>query len=321
MSAVYLIKRLGQALPTLFLVAVIVFVAVRLTPGDPALVKLGPYGAKTPEQLAAVRQSMGLDKPVPVQFAIWLRDVLKGDMGLSLRNGRPALGLVVDRLPASLELIVASVSFGLVAGVPIGVVAATRRGQWVDRAVSAGALLGMATPPFWLALLLIGIFSVDLRWLPASGYVALSESFGLNMRLLVLPVLALGLFETANVARFVRSGMVRALDSDYVRTARAKGLGERAVLYKHALRNTLVTVVTVVGLEMGTLLSGTVIVEQVFGWSGLGWLSLQALNMRDYPVVQASVLVVAVLMVLINLTVDLVYAVVDPRIRIEGRGL
>ncbi|MEW6399781.1 MAG: ABC transporter permease [Bacillota bacterium] len=321
MSAAYLAKRLVQALPTLLLVAVIVFLAVRLTPGDPALVKLGPYGAKTPEQLEAVRESMGLDKPILVQFAIWLRDVLKGDMGLSLRNGRPALRLVVDRLPASLELIGASLLFGLLVGVPVGVFAATRRGKWVDRALSAGALLGMATPPFWLALLLIGLFSVELRWLPASGYVAITENPVLNLRLLALPVVALGLFETANVARFVRSGMVRALDSDFVRTARAKGLAERTVLYKHALRNTLVTVVTVVGLEMGTLLSGTVIVEQVFGWSGLGWLSLQALNMRDYPVVQASVLLVAVLMVLINLIVDLVYGLVDPRVRVEARGL
>jgi ABC-type dipeptide/oligopeptide/nickel transport systems, permease components len=313
----YALKRIAYAIPVLLLVTIIIFVAIRLAPGDPAQIKLGPYGVKSPEQVAAVRASMGLDKPIYVQYVYWMRDILKGDLGLSLRNGQPVIEVIKQKVPASLELVIFSLVFGLVFAIPLGVISAIKRNSWFDQILSTISVSLLAIPSFWLGLLMILIFAVILKILPASGYVSFSENPILNLKLIVMPVIALGSFEMAYFIRFIRSDMIEVLNSNFIRTAKAKGLPERAIYYKHALKNIMVTLITVVGMEFGVLLGGDVIAEQLFGWSGVGWLIFQSISKRDYPVVQGTVFLIAIAFVAINLTVDILYAVVDHRIKLE----
>ncbi len=311
--AVFVARRLLMAVPVLFLVSAIAFSVIHFIPGDPAAVILGRNASA--EQLAALRHQLGLDRPVPVQFAAWLGGAVRGDLGKSLSSRRPVVELLAQRLPITLSLAVFAMLISLLVSVPSGIIAAGRRGTWWDRAIMAGALVGVSTPSFWAGILLIILFSVRLGWLPSGGFVSLFEDFGAGVRYLLLPAVSLGLLLAAVTARMVRASLLEVLGQDYVRTARAKGLAERVVVYRHALRNALIPVVTVAGMDFGWLLGGTVVVESVFRLPGMGRFIINAILARDYPVVQAGVLYLAVIFMLVNLTVDVLYGYLDPRIR------
>jgi peptide/nickel transport system permease protein len=296
-------------------VAVIVFVLMRAVPGDVVTGLVGLADEISPERLAELRRMFGLDLPVHVQFAQWFGALLQGDLGHSLRNGRSValdLGL---RFPVTLQLTVMSMLIALSLALPIGVVAALHRGRWPDYLGSGFVLIGLSIPNFFLAVLLIYGVSLRLGWLPPAGYVPFSEDPLENLRRMILPSLSLGLILAAATTRIVRSTMLEIMSRDFVRTARAKGLTERAVVWRHAFRAALIPVVTVVGLQFGALLGGAVIIEQVFSIPGLGRFALEGINLRDYPVVQGAVLVIAGAFVLVNLLVDTIYALIDPRVR------
>jgi len=300
----YLLRRGWQSLLVLFGVSVVVFLILHLT-GDPALLLLPPDA--TAEDVARFRRAMGFDDPVAVQYLRFLKGALRGDFGESLRHGEPAMGLVLERLPATLELAGAGLLIALCLAIPAGIVSAVRRNTPVDYISTIVALLGQAMPTFWLGIMLILVFSVRLNWLPSSGRGELEH--------LVLPAITLGLFTTARITRLTRSGMLEVLEQDYIRTARAKGVSEPPVVWKHALKNASIPIVTIVGIELGTLLGGSVITETIFAWPGVGRLSVQAIFNRDYPVVQAAVFLLASTFVLVNFFVDVVYTYLDPRIR------
>jgi ABC-type dipeptide/oligopeptide/nickel transport system permease component len=286
----YLLRRGWQSLLVLFGVSVVVFLILHLT-GDPALLLLPPDASA--EDVARFRQAMGFDDPVAVQYLRFLRGALRGDFGESLRHGEPAMHLVLERLPATFQLAGAGLFIALSLAIPAGIVSAVRRNTTVDYVSTVAALLGQAMPTFWLGIMLILVFSVRLNWLPSSGRGDLDH--------LVLPAITLGLFTTARITRLTRSGMLEVLGQDYIRTARAKGVAESPVVWKHALKNASIPIVTIVGIELGTLLGG--------------WLSVQAIFNRDYPVVQAAVFLLASTFVVVNFLVDVVYTYLDPRIR------
>ena len=300
------IWRTLQSIALLWLVTVVVFALLHLTPGDPATVMLGEQA--TPEQLRDLRSALGLDEPFVMQYARFLGHAVTGDFGRSIRAQRPALEVVLERLPATLLLSAGAFVFALFVGMPIGVVSAVKRLSLWDHGSMALALLGQSMPVFWLGLMLIVVFSVNLRWLPVSGWGTPQH--------LVLPAVTLGTFLIGLIIRLTRSSMLDVLGQDYVRTARAKGLAERAVIVRHALRNALIPVVTLLGLQLGLLLGGAVITETVFAWPGVGMVTVTAIHQRDYPVVQCAVFVSAVLVVVINWAVDTLYNVLDPRIRV-----
>lgn len=312
---IFLGRRLLLTIPTLFGVAVVVFALMRAIPGDVVTNLVGLQGNVTPERLEELRRLFGLDLPVHVQFREWLGAALRGDLGSSLRTGRSVSLDLAIRFPVTLELTVLSLIVALAIAVPTGVTAALHRGRWPDALASLFALLGLSIPGFFLGILLILAFSLRLGWLPPAGYVPFLESPLDNLRHMVLPALSLGLILAAATARIVRSSLLETLGRDYVRTARAKGLRERIVTMRHALRTALIPVVTVVGLQFGQLLGGAVIIEQVFSLPGVGRFALEGINLRDYPVVQGAVLLIAAAFVAVNVLVDVIYALVDPRVR------
>jgi len=303
----YFLRRILIALPTLLGVVVLVFLMVRLAPGDPAVLLAGEFA--TPETLEAIRARYGLDRSLPEQFFIYMGALLRGDLGESARSRRPVLEELKTYFPNTLELALAAILVAVLTGIPLGILAALRPGSGLDLSVMVLALLGVSMPVFWFGLLAILIFSVELGWFPVAGKGTLAH--------LVLPAITLGINATALLARMTRGTLLEVLSQDYIRTARAKGLAERVVIFKHALRNALIPVITVVGLEFGTLLSGAVITETIFAWPGLGQLLVGSILARDYPVVQGAVLLVATSFVLINLLVDLLYAAIDPRVRYD----
>ncbi len=303
MSA-YILRRLVLAVPTLVGVTLVVFALIRLVPGDPARLVLGLQASE--EEVQRLRVQLGLDQPLPVQYARFLARLLQGDLGRSVVTGEPVLREIGARLPATVQLAVASTVVATLAGVAAGVVSATRQSSWWDYAVMTVALFGISLPVFWLGLMLMLLFSVHLRWLPAGGYGTPAH--------LVLPTVTLAAFSVAIIARMTRSSLLEVLHQDYVRTAWAKGLSSRAVVLRHALKNALIPVVTVIGLQFGGLLGGAILTETVFAWPGMGRLLVGAIVARDYPVVQGTVLVFAALFTLVNLAVDVLYAYVDPRI-------
>ncbi len=300
----YLLQRLGDLLVTVLGVLTIVFVVLRLS-GDP-LALLAPQDA-TQEQLDQIRREYGLDRPLPVQYLVFLGQVLRGDLGRSLQFQRPSAELVLETFPATLELTLAALCISALLAVPAGTLAAFWRGRWWDRAVTTGTLVGQSMPYFWLGILLIMAFAVRLRWVPTSGRGTLWH--------LILPALTLSAASMARTARLVRAEMLGVLRQDYVRTAWAKGLGAPRVLFRHALRNAAIPVVTTLALDFGVLLGGAVVTETIFAWPGLGRLIVQAILLRDYPLVQAGVLYLSIVFVLLNTGVDAIYAVLDPRIR------
>ncbi len=300
----YVARRLVQALVVMLGVSAVVFLALRLG-GDPAFLMLPPDA--TEADRVRFRHELGLDRPLPVQYAVFLRRAVQGDFGMSLRFNQPALPLVVERLPATLELALAALGIALVIAVPAGVLCAVRRNSLYDTLSMLGVLFGQSMPVFWLGIMLILLLAVRLPLFPTSGRGGLE--------FLVLPAITLGLYSTARVTRLVRAGMLDTLGQDYIRTADAKGLPRRRVVFRHALRNTMIPVITVIGLELGTLLGGAVITETVFAWPGVGRLVVTAIFQRDYPLVQTAVLITASLFVTFNLLVDLAYGLLDPRIR------
>lgn len=300
----YVVRRLLLVVVVVWGAATLAFGLLQLS-GDPLNLLL-PLDA-TPEVRARYRAALGLDRPVVVQYGVYLLNAVQGDFGTSLRSNAPALGLVLERMPASLLLAGSGLLFAILIGVPAGVVAALQRGKPVELSVMTFALLGQSIPVFWLGLMLILVFGLQLRVLPISGYGTWQH--------LVLPTIALGTFTAAAIVRLTRNGVLQELRSDYVRTARSKGASGRRVVYAHALRNAAIPVVTVIGLQLGTLLSGAVITETIFAWPGVGRFVLIAVSQRDFPVVQASVIVFAGLLALVNLLVDLSYLVLDPRVR------
>ena len=302
----YILRRLWQAVLVLFGVSVVVFAILHLT-GDPAALLLPPDA--TAEDIARFRKAMGFDDPWIVQYGRFLTGAIQGNFGESLRHGEPAMPLVLERLPATLQLAGAGLLLALCLAVPAGIVSAVKRNTVVDYFSTVVALLGQAMPTFWLGIMLILVFSVHFNWLPSSGRG--------DLRHLVLPAVTLGLFTTARITRLTRSGMLEVLGQDYIRTARAKGVSEQPVVWKHALKNASIPIVTIVGIELGTLLGGSVITETIFAWPGVGRLSVQAIFNRDYPVVQAAVFILASTFVVVNFLVDLAYTWLDPRIRFQ----
>lgn len=301
----YFARRLLEAIPVIIAVTFIVFVSVRLIPGDPARVIAGLEA--TDATVEAIRADLGLDRPVLLQYVVFLRGLIVGDLGTSYYYGTPVIEEVLRRFPATMELALAGLAISIVVGIGIGVLSAVKRGTWWDRGTLVFAIAGVSMPSFWLALMLIIVFAVDLGWLPAGGYG--------TWRHLVLPAVTLGLFGAGTIARLTRSSMLEVLRQDYVRTAAAKGLPFRSVLFKHALRNALVPVVTMLGLQLGAFLSRAVVTETVFGWPGIARLTVTAVLDRDFPLIQGSVLWLALVFIAANLFVDVVYAVIDPRIR------
>ena len=302
----YLTRRLLQSLLVLFGVSFVVFFILHLT-GDPALVLLPPDASA--EDVQRFREAMGFNDPFFVQYARFLSGALRGDFGQSVRHGEPAFDLVVERMPATFELAGAALGVALALAIPAGIVSAVRRNTLLDYVSTIVALLGQSMPTFWLGIMLILICSVQFNLLPSSGRGGLEH--------LILPAVTLGLFTTARITRLTRSGMLEVLNQDYIRTARAKGVGGPPVIWKHALKNAAIPIVTIVGIELGTLLGGSVITETIFAWPGVGRLSVQAIYNRDYRVVQAAVFLLSTTFVLVNLVVDMLYTYLDPRIRLR----
>ena len=311
----FLLRKAGAALIVVFLSSIVVFIGIRALPGDPA-VALGAEN-RDPAVMAAIRHSYGLDKPLPVQYVKWIGKALRGDLGLDSRQ-LPVGHTIITRLPITLELAFLAILIGIAIGVLAGVIAAVRRGKLADHSATATALVGLSVPHFWLGLMMIIVFAVDLHWLPASGYVSFRAHPLGNLEHLLMPALVLGTGLSAVLMRQTRSAMLNSLSADYVRTARAKGLSEGVVIGKHALRNSLITVTTVIGLQLGALISGAVITEQIFVIPGFGRLTLDAVNERDYTLLQGVVLVAATGYVVVNLLVDVVYSLLTPRIRVSG---
>jgi peptide/nickel transport system permease protein len=306
-------RRLLIAIPTLVLVSLFVFTLQKLLPGDPALAMAGEE--RDPQVIAAIRAKLHLDDPLLLQYGIWMSGVLTGDLGISLRTAQPVVTLIGSKLPVTLELASLAMVVALLVGVPAGIVSAVKRGGMMDVGASAVGLFGVSVPNFWLGVLLILVFAVKLKWLPASGFVPFSEDPIQNLRTVALPVLVLSAAPAATLMRQTRAAMIGVMRSDYVRTARAKGLLPRAVILKHAFRNALVPVITLSTLLFGEMLGGAVLTEQVFTIPGFGKLLVDAVFNRDYAVVQGIVLCVATGFILLNLLADVLYVVADPRVR------
>ena len=310
----FLLRRVGAALIVLLLSSMLVFVGVRALPGDPATA-LGAEN-RDPAVMTAIRHHYGLDQPVPVQYAKWLGLALQGDLGRDQRD-LSVSETILHRLPITLELAFLSIAIGVLIGIPAGIIAAVKQRKASDYVATSAALVGLSVPHFWLGLMMISFFAVKLHWLPASGYVPFSEDPIGNLKHLLMPALVLGTGLSAVLMRQMRSSMLTSLGTDYVRTARAKGLPERSVILKHALRNSLITITTIVGLQMGALISGVVVTESIFVIPGFGRLTLDSIQQRDYVLLQGVVLVSAAGYVIVNLTVDLLYSVLNPRIRVS----
>ena len=311
----YLVVRLYSMALTLLGLTVLVFLMLRLIPGTVVEQMIGADAIVSPAMVAELRRFFGLDQPWYVQYGRWLGQLVQGDFGTSWRTGKPVVALIMERLPVTLELTFFAMAFALVLGGAAGIVSAVRRDHAVDNVTRVGTLLGLSVPVFWQGTMLILFFSLYLRWMPPVMWVDFSTDPGRNLTIMLLPALCLGTASAANIARTTRSCMLDVLNSEYIRTASAKGLASRVVVLKHALRNALIPVVTVVGLQIGILLGGTVVVEEVFTLPGIGRLVLWSIYQRDYPLTQATILFIAVLFMTINLAVDLLYGYLDPRIR------
>jgi len=309
----YLLRRVLAAIPVMGVVALIVFLLLRLTPGDPAAILAGDNA--TPAQLERIRTSLGLNEPLYVQFFTWINKLLHGDLGVSLISNVPVLKMISQRIEPSISLAVATIILSVAVAVPLGVIAAWKQGTWIDRFVMGLSVLGFSVPVFVIGYILIQLFAIDLRWLSVQGFKSIANGFGPFLERLVLPTLALSFIYVALIARMTRASMLDVLGEDYVRTARAKGIAEAAVLFRHALRNAAVPVITVIGTGFALLISGVVVTESVFNIPGIGRLTVDAVLARDYPVIQAMILLTSLLYVAINLLIDLAYTLLDPRIR------
>ena len=309
----YIIKRILGILPVLLGISIVVFFAVRLIPGDYATITLGTQ--YTEEAAALLREKYGLDQPLIYQYLLWLKGILTGDFGFSYISNQPVLSLLISRLPVTLELTVLSLFMALLVGVPMGYWAACKRNKLPDSLVTVTGLLGISIPNFWLGTMMILLFSLKWKWFPSGGFTPLSDGLGANLRSMALPAVALGMAVSAVVMRSSRSAMIEVTDQEYMKMAKAKGLSGIPLITRHGVKNTLVNVLTILGLQAGSLLGGSVVIEQIFSLPGIGSLALQSINNRDYLVLQGTVLFIAVMFVLINLIVDLLYCIVNPQIR------
>jgi peptide/nickel transport system permease protein len=310
----FLIRRFAGAAVVLLFVSLITFAMIWLVPGDPASAFLD--ASATPEQIARLRVALGLDKPLPLQMIDWYGRVLRGDLGQSILLNRSVAAALVERLPVTLSLAAFALVFAVILGVAAGTIAAVNHNRWPDQTVMTVSLLGLSTPEFWLGLVLILVFAVQLGWLPTGGFVPITESPAGWLRTILLPALTLGLVQIGFIARMARASMLDVLGQDFVRTADAKGLSRFDIVVRHGLPNALIPILTVIGIVAGALLGGTVIIEQVFSIPGVGRLIIGAIAARDFPVMQGGLLFLAVIYLVVNLTVDILYAVIDPRVRL-----
>ncbi|MBE4909253.1 ABC transporter permease [Bacillus luteolus] len=302
----FIINRVLSGILVIFGISIFSFLLIHFIPGDPIKIMLGINA--TPEQVAKLNNHLGLDKPLVVQYGQYITNALQGDFGTSLKTGRPVLTEIIDRFPETVKLAVFGLFVAVVIGITLGILAARFKDSFIDKLCTVFATLGISIPSFWLAILLVLVFSVKLGWFPIAN--------GTGLRDLILPSITLGVVASTMIMRLTRNGMVEVLSNEYIRTARAKGLDDRLILFRHALRNVLIPVVTVVGLQMAALLGGTVIIEQVFNWPGLGTLALGAIMSRDFPLIQGIVLFMGVVYVSMNILVDVLYSIIDPRVEI-----
>ena len=311
----YALRRLLQMIPVLILVSIVIFAIIHLIPGNPAEIMAGPNA--TDEQLAALKQQYGLDQALWIQYFLWLKHVLRGDLGVSFINGYPVGKLILQRIPATIELALAAAIIGLVISFPLGILSSLKPGSWLDLFTTLFSALSFAVPSFWLAILFILLFSLHFKWLPPSGRPPFSQDPVAHIKSLLMPAMTLGIAMAAKLTRYLRSAMLDVLNADYVRTAHAKGLSRFHVVMRHAIRNALIPVVTVFGLQVGDLLSGAIIVESIFAWPGVGRMTIQSIGWRDYSMLQASVMFIVMAFLLVNLITDLTYGIIDPRIRYD----
>jgi len=313
----YIVRRLLQAVVVLILVSLIVFFLMRLLPGDPVLMYISQdeFTTATAEHIADLHHQFGLDKPFFAQYFDWISGVLHGDFGRSIMRDTPVITDIKRSLPISLNIGILAAILSVIIGIPLGLAAAVRRGTWIDTVTTTIANIGITAPVFWVGILLIYAFGLYFDWLPVYGYTSPTEDFGMNLRQLIMPVACIFLFPMAGIARQTRSAMLEVIRQDYIRTAWSKGLRERVVIMKHALKNGLIPVVTVVGMIVRHIFGGAVLVETVFNIPGIAWLAMDSILNQDYPVVQGVVLVIAVIVALVNLAVDLSYGWIDPRVR------
>jgi peptide/nickel transport system permease protein len=316
----YLLRRLALMVPTLLGVSLVVFLFIRLIPGDIIVVLSGARGELSPEQRELLRQDLGLDRPIMVQYVDWLTNALRGDLGTSLRNGREIGPDLASRLPVTGELALLAAIIGATIGLVTGIIAALRRGTWTELTAQGFGLLGLSVPDFWLGTLFLLAASRYFGWYPGARYVSIFDRPLENLSMFILPALAVGIGLSASLMRITRSSLLDVLGAGYVTTARAKGLSSSAVLWRHALKNAMIPIVTVIGLQLGYLLGGVVIIETVFNLPGVGRFTVDAISARDYPVVQATVLLVTVIVLVINLIVDILYAFLDPRIKYGAKS-
>lgn len=309
----YILMRIVGMIAVMFLVVTIVFLIVRVTPGDPAAIMLGPDASAA--DIAALRARLGLDASLPLQYVVYIKQMLQGDLGESIFLGQPVLTAIWSRAEPTFFLTVFALAIACVIALPVGVISAYRRGSVFDQGITTLAMLAASIPGFWLSLMLMQLFAVRLGWFPVSGYGGPDSAFGERLYHLVLPAVALGIVSSALIIRFTRAAMLDVLGEDYVRTARSKGMSEFRVVLKHALKNALIPIITVIGLTAAVLISGAVVTETVFGLPGVGNLVVSAVSRRDYPVIQGALLIIAGLYVLINFVIDMLYLVVDPRVR------
>ncbi len=311
----YVARRLISAVPVIFAVTFIVFLVMHLVPGDPALALGGTEAS--PAEIAQMRHQMGIDQPLVVQLLAWYEHLLRGDLGQSLLLGQSVIQSILARVPVTFSLAGCSLVVTVAAGIPFGIAAAVKRNSWIDQLIMGTALLGLSVPNFWLGLMLIYLFAVALGWLPSGGYVPLFQDPAQWLRSIILPTISLSLMQIGFIARMTRSSVLEVLGEDYLRTARAKGLSERITVWKHALKNAMIPILTVVGMLFGLLLGGAVVIETVYALPGAGRLIVTGILRRDYPVIQGGLMATAVVFVALNLLVDVLYAYLDPRVRYE----
>lgn len=306
----YILNRIISAIIVIFGISILSFFLIHLIPGDPVKIMLGLNAS--PEQVAKLTHHLGLDKPLLVQYLQYINNVFHGDFGTSLKTGRPVLTEILDRFPETIKLAATGMVFAVIIGIALGVLAAKYKDTIIDTFCTGLATLGVSIPSFWLGILLILVFSVKLSWFPIAD--------GTGLRSLILPAITLGVVMSTMISRLTRNGMVEVLSNDFIRTARSKGLEERHILFRHAFRNVLIPIITVIGLQIAALLGGTVIIEQVFNWPGLGTLSIGAIMSRDFPMIQGTVLFMGVVYVSVNILVDIVYSLIDPRVKLNEKG-
>lgn len=311
----YILRRLTQMAFVLVLFSMVVFTVLRLVPGDPVSAQLGLEAEQ--EAYDQLRREKGLDKPIYVQYVVWLGEISRGDFGISWRSHQTAISLIQRRFPATIWLTLAAITIGLIISIPLGIVSGVRTHSALAHFASLFSLVGIAMPSFWLGLMLLLTFAVSLRWLPPSGYISPLVNPVMGLKHLAMPAITLGIGLAAPLTRFIHSGMLDVMNADYIRTARAKGLFDRLVIFRHALKNAMLSVVTIFGVLLGYLLGGSIITESVFNWPGIGTLLLQAIQQRDYGIIQGVVLFISLIFMIVNLLVDLTYAYLDPRIHYQ----